>query len=188
MANSMQSKIEHGFWLAVLAMAFVITLSNVAVNFQINEWLTWGAFTYPVAFLVTDLTNRALGATTARRVVYVGFGVGVVCSIVAGYIGLSTIRIALASGAAFLIAQLLDILIFDRLRRAVWWKAPFISSSLASFVDTMMFFGLAFAFTAVPWVTLAIGDYAVKLAMALLLLLPFRALMASTRPVATEST
>ena len=174
-------------WLPIAAMAAVITLSNVAVNFPINDWLTWGAFTYPVCFLVTDLTNRALGAEPARRVVYAGFAVGVLCSIVAGLLGLTTVRIALASGAAFLVAQLLDILIFDRLRRASWWKAPFLSSSLASFVDTLLFFGLAFAFTGLPWVTWALGDYGVKLVMALALLLPFRALMPATDPLAANS-
>ena len=117
MADARPLPAGHRLWLPVAAMAGVITLSNVAVNFQINDWLTWGAFTYPLAFLVTDLTNRALGAEPARRVVYAGFAVGVACSIVAGLLGLSTVRIALASGAAFLIAQLLDILIFDRLRR-----------------------------------------------------------------------
>lgn len=187
MANARSARAGHRLWLPIGAMAGVITLSNVAVNFQINNWLTWGAFTYPLAFLVTDLTNRALGSESARRVVYAGFAVGVVCSIVAGLLGLSTVRIALASGAAFLIAQLLDILIFDRLRRASWWKAPFVSSSLASFVDTLMFFGLAFAFTPVPWLTLALGDYGVKLAMALLLLLPFRALMSTTAPTAVKT-
>ncbi|MCG8594387.1 MAG: VUT family protein [Kiloniellales bacterium] len=187
MANARSARAGHRLWLPIGAMAGVITLSNVAVNFQINDWLTWGAFTYPLAFLVTDLTNRALGSESARRVVYAGFAVGVVCSIVAGLLGLSTVRIALASGAAFLIAQLLDILIFDRLRRASWWKAPFVSSSLASFVDTLMFFGLAFAFTPVPWLTLALGDYGVKLAMALLLLLPFRALMSATAPTAVKT-
>ena len=174
-------------WLPIVAMAAVITLSNVAVNFPINDWLTWGAFTYPVCFLVTDLTNRALGAEPARRVVYAGFAVGVFCSIAAGLLGFTTVRIALASGAAFLVAQLLDILIFDRLRRASWWKAPFLSSSLASFVDTLLFFGLAFAFTGLPWVTWALGDYGVKLIMALALLLPFRALMPATDPLAAKS-
>ena len=187
MSDAGLSQAGRKLWLPIAAMAAVITASNIAVNFQINDWLTWGAFTYPVAFLVTDLTNRALGATAARRVVYVGFAVGVLCSIGAGLLGLSTVRIALASGAAFLAAQLLDIVIFDRLRRATWWKAPFLSSSLASFLDTMMFFGLAFAFTPVPWLTLALGDYGVKLAMALLLLLPFRALLSATEPDAVGS-
>ncbi len=160
------------FWLLVAAMVMVVAASNFAVQYPINDWLTWGAFTYPVAFLVTDLTNRRLGARRARHVVYIGFLLAVICSIV-----LATPRIAVASGLAFLVAQLLDILIFDRLRRASWWRAPFISSMTSSVLDTAVFFSLAFAGTEVPWVSLALGDYAVKLAMALLMLVPFWALM-----------
>jgi len=167
----------QGFWLGVAAMAVVVTSANVLVQIPINDWLTWGAFTYPVSFLVTDLTNRALGPGVARRVVYAGFALAVVLSIV-----LATWRIALASGSAFLIAQLLDIYIFDRLRRGVWWRAPFVSSFLASAVDTAWFFSVAFAGTGLPWVTWAVGDYGVKLTMALAMLIPFRALMAATRP------
>ena len=168
---------QRGFWIGVGAMAIVVTVSNIAVQHPINDWLTWGALTYPIAFLVTDLTNRALGPATARLVVYAGFALAVALSIYfAGW------RIALASGSAFLVAQLLDIAIFDRLRRAAWWQAPLVSSGLASAVDTALFFSLAFAGTTVPWVTLAIGDYGAKIAMALVLLLPFRALMPATRP------
>ena len=167
----------RGVILGVIAMTVVVTGSNVAVQFPINDWLTWGAFTYPVAFLVTDLTNRALGPGPARRVVYVGFAVAVVLSMI-----LATPRIALASGTAFLVAQLLDIAIFDRLRRAPWWQAPFVSSSLASIVDTVLFFALAFAGTGLPWVTWALGDYAAKLVMATALLAPFRALMKVVAP------
>ena len=167
----------RGFWIGVLAMVVVVTGSNILVAYQINDWLTWAAFTYPVAFLVTDLTNRALGTATARRVVYVGFAVAVVLSVYfAGW------RIGLASGTAFMAAQLLDVLIFDKLRRAAWWQAPLVSSGLASALDTLLFFSLAFAGTAVPWITLALGDYAVKVAMALVLLLPFRALLSVTKP------
>ena len=167
----------RGVFLGIAAMTVIVTLSNFAVQYPINDWLTWGALTYPVAFLVTDLTNRALGAGAARRVVYAGFAVAVLLSIaVAGP------RIALASGLAFLLAQLLDITIFDRLRRAVWWQAPFISSTLASALDTALFFSLAFAGTAVPWVTLAFGDYGVKLAIAVAMLVPFRVLMNRFQP------
>lgn len=174
---------QQGFWIGVLAMAVVVTVSNIVVQYPINDWLTWGALTYPVAFLVTDLTNRALGTAVARRVVYVGFALAVVLSIYfAGW------RIALASGSAFLVAQLLDIAIFDRLRKAAWWQAPLVSSGLASAVDTALFFSLAFAGTGVPWVTLGIGDYGAKIAMALFLLLPFRALMTATRPQAGAET
>ncbi len=166
-----------GYWLGVVAMVLIVTSSNILVQIPINDWLTWGAFTYPVAFLVTDLTNRALGPGAARRVVYVGFTVAVVLSIY-----LATPRIAWASGSAFLLAQLLDIAIFDRLRRAAWWRAPLISSSLASALDTTIFFSLAFAGTGLPWVTWALGDFGVKLALALILLLPFRALMPAIKP------
>ncbi len=160
-------------WLVpVAAMTGVVVASNVLVQFPINDWLTWGAFTYPIAFLVTDLTNRRYGTAAARRVAVVGFLLAVVLSI-----WLATPRIALASGAAFLSAQLLDIAIFDRLKSGSWWQAPFVSSTLASAWDTLLFFGLAFAFTGLPWVTWAIGDFAAKMAMALLLLLPFRLLM-----------
>ena len=166
----------RGFWIGVAAMIVVVTGANVAVQYPINDWLTWGALTYPVSFLVTDLTNRALGPAVARRVVLVGFAIAVAMSIVAaGW------RIALASGSAFLVAQLLDIHIFDRLRRGTWWRAPLVSSSLASALDTVLFFTLAFAGTGLPWVTWGIGDYGVKLLMALGLLLPFRALMPAIR-------
>ncbi len=163
---------QRGFWIGVAAMIVVVVASNITVQIPINDWLTWGAFTYPIAFLVTDLTNRALGPVVARRVVYVGFALGVLLSFYfAGW------RIAFASGSAFLIAQLLDVQIFDRLRRAAWWRAPFVSSTLASALDTALFFSLAFAGTGLPWITWGIGDYGVKLAMALGLLIPFRVLM-----------
>lgn len=152
-------------------MAFVVALSNFAVQFPVNDWLTWGAFTYPLAFLVTDVTNRALGPRWARRIVYRGFALAVVFSIV-----LATPRIAIASGIAFLVGQLLDVVVFDRLRRLSWWRAPLISSSLASALDSALFFGLAFAATGHPWLQWAAGDYGVKLAAAVVLLMPFRAL------------
>ena len=160
--------------LPIAAMVAVVAGSNVAVQFPINEWLTWGAFTYPLSFLVTDLTNRRLGPARARLVVYVGFALAVVLSSL-----LATPRIALASGTAFVTAQLLDILVFNRLRRQSWWRAPLISSALGSLWDTAVFFGLAFAGTGLPWVTWAIGDLGVKGGMALALLFPFRALMGS---------
>lgn len=167
-----------GFWIGTIAMSALVTLSNILVQFPINDWLTWAAFTYPVCFLVTDLTNRAFGPEMARRVVYVGFALGVGLSVhFAGW------RIGLASGSAFLVAQLLDVQIFDRLRqRLAWWQPPLVSSSVGSAVDTLLFFSLAFAGTTVPWVTLALGDFAAKMAMALVMLLPFRALMAWASP------
>ena len=165
--------------LPIAAMVAVVAGSNVAVQYPINDWLTWGAFTYPVAFLVTDLTNRRLGPGMAREVAWVGFALAVVLSMV-----LATPRIALASGSAFLTAQLLDIGVFDRLRRLPWWQAPLISSAIASIWDTAVFFSLAFAGTGLPWITWAIGDLGAKAAMALLLLLPFRALMGSADALA----
>jgi uncharacterized PurR-regulated membrane protein YhhQ (DUF165 family) len=162
------------------AMVAVVAGSNVAVQFPINDWLTWGAFTYPVAFLVTDLTNRRLGPVRAREVALAGFALAVLFSI-----GLAGPRIAVASGTAFLAAQLLDVGLFDRLRRLPWWQAPLISSAIASVIDTALFFGLAFAGTGLPWITWAIGDLAVKGAMALILLIPFRALMGPRDAMAT---
>ncbi len=167
----------RGAILGVLAMIVIVTVSNVAVQIPINDWLTWGALTYPVSFLVTDLTNRALGARAARQVVYAGFAVAVVLSVVA-----AGPRIAAASGLAFLLAQLLDIAIFGRLRRAAWWQAPLVSSITASALDTILFFSLAFAGTGLPWTTWALGDYGVKLTLALVMLIPFRALMSRTGP------
>jgi hypothetical protein len=171
--SAVVSVLARELWLPVAAMIAIVVASNVAVQYPINDWLTWGAFTYPVSFLVTDLTNRHFGAAKTRRVVYAGFAAAVLLSVYfAGW------RIALASGSAFLAAQLLDVFVFDRLRRQAWWKAPFISSFFASALDTALFFGLAFAGTAVPWVTLGLGDFAVKLFMASTLLVPYRLLMA----------
>ena len=157
----------------VVAMAIIVAASNFLVRIPINDWLTWGALSYPIAFLVTDLINRRLGPDRARRVVYVGFACGVALSLFT-----STVRIALASGAAFLLAQLADVWLYDRMRRLAWWRAPLVSSTLASALDTALFFSLAFAFSGLPWVTWALGDYAVKVAVACAMLLPFRLLMA----------
>ena len=155
--------------LPVLAMMIVVTASNYLVQFPINDWLTYGALTYPIAFLVTDLTNRCLGSTEARRVALWGFALAVLLSL-----WLATPRIAMASGIAFLSAQLLDIWVFNRLRRQRWWQAPLVSSVTASTLDTALFFSLAFAGTGLPWMTWATGDLVCKLLMAWLLLLPFR--------------
>ncbi len=163
---------------AMTAIGLVVLVSNIAVGYPINDWLTWGAFTYPLAFLVTDLSNRILGPSAARRVVFAGFAVGVALSI-----AFAEPRIAIASGAAFLLAQLMDVWLFDKLRRGTWWRAPLISSVLASALDTVIFFAGAFALTGLPWVTWAIGDYAAKLAMAAILLVPFRVFL-STLPAA----
>jgi queuosine precursor transporter len=156
----------------VLAMAVVIVLSNFLVQYPINEWLTWGAFSYPLVFLVTDLTNRALGPVAARRVALISFAVAVVVSL-----GLAPWRIALASGSAFLLAMAMDILVFNRWRQASWWKAPLVGSLLASVIDTGVFFFIAFAGSGMDWTLLAAGDLAVKAAMAAVLLAPYRALL-----------
>ena len=130
---------QKRFVFGVLAMVVLIAASNVLVQHPINDWLTWGALTYPVTFLVTDLLNRTEKPKAANRVIYVGFAVAVVASIV-----LATPRIAIASGSAFLAAQLLDVRVFDRLREGSWWKAPLVSSTIASAVDTVLFFSIAF--------------------------------------------
>lgn len=156
----------------ILAMCAVVVGSNILVQYPINDWLTWGALTYPAAFLVTDVLNRRFGPRAARRVAAFGFIVAVSMSI-----WLATPRIALASGLAFLCAQLLDIHVFDRLRHQQWWRAPFIAGLAGAIFDTFLFFSVAFAGTRMPWLTLALGDLGVKLLMNLFLLAPFRALM-----------
>lgn len=166
----------------VITMGAVILLSNIAVAYPVQhmlggidlaELLTWGAFTYPICFLVTDTTNRVFGAASARKVVYVGFALGVILSLV-----FADPRIAAASGSAFLIAQLLDVAVFDKLRAGSWWQAPAISSLFGSAVDTAIFFTLAFAGTGLPWMGWAIGDFCAKLVMIAILLYPFKLLVA----------
>ncbi len=169
--------------LALIAMTVVVTASNWLVQFPINDVLTWGAITYPFSFLITDLTTRLQGPERARRVVWVGFALAVLLSI-----WLATPRIALASGAAFLAGQLLDIQLFQRLRAGSWWRAPLVSSTMGSIVDTALFFTLAFAGTGLPWVTLALGDLAVKLLLAVLALAPFRAVLALALPAGPART
>ena len=158
-------------WLLIAAMAVVVAVSNFLVQFPIGDWLTWAALSYPIAFLVTDITNRGFGATAARFVALWGFAWGVVLSL-----WLADVRIALASGTAFLCAQMLDIGLFARLqaRMPQWWVAPAVSSAVASIVDTWLFFALAFAGTTVPWVQLGVGDLLAKAVMVLVLLLPYR--------------
>jgi len=160
-----------------LAMIAIIVSSNILVQYPLGEWLTWGAITYPFSFLVVDLANRYHGPRTARQIVYAGFIVAVLVSA-----WLATPRIAIASGTAFLCAELLDVTVFNRLRRRAWWQPPLVSTLAASVLDTVIFFSLAFAGTDVPWVTLAIGDFAVKLAIALFALLPFRLALSLVRP------
>ncbi|MCH8465896.1 MAG: queuosine precursor transporter [Roseinatronobacter sp.] len=203
----------------ILAMAAIVVASNILVQFLFGNWLTWGAFTYPLAFLVNDVMNRVYGPQAARRVGWVGFAVGVACSLIGTQImgeygPLVTLRIALGSGIAFLTAQLVDVAIFDRLRDdkhgGAWWRAPLASTLVGSTLDTALFFSIAFSATLsmlepandvswageilpmlgfgpeMPlWVSLAVADWGVKLALALLALVPFRlAVRKLTQPVA----
>jgi len=199
----------------ILAMATTVVASNILVQFLFGQWLTWGAFTYPLAFLITDLTNRLYGAQAARRVVFFGFAVGVACSLIGtqimGEFGpLVTWRVAIASGTAFLAAQLLDVAVFDRFRSGTWWRAPLISTLVGSSVDTALFFTIAFSAPlavlepgndvswanellpilglgpmAPLWVSLAVADWSVKLLLALVALLPFRLIVRKlTAPIA----
>lgn len=159
---------SRGFVSLVAAMVAIVASANYLVQFPVNDWLTWGALTYPVSYFVTDLTNRFYGPRRAKRVVWVGFALAVALSA-----WLASPRIALASGTAFLVSQLMDVGIFNRLRDRAWWQPPLFSSVVGSLVDTVLFFFLAFAGTEMPWITLAIGDYGVKVAIALLLLIPW---------------
>ncbi len=193
----------------VLAMATIVVASNILVQFLFGQWLTWGAFTYPLAFLVTDIMNRVYGREAARKVVFAGFVVGISCSfvgtqIIGEYGPLVTLRIALGSGIAFLTAQLIDIAIFNRLREGTWWRAPVVSSVIGSSIDTVLFFTIAFSASlsfiepandvgwageilpllgtgplAPLWVSLAVADWMVKLALALIALVPFRIIVGS---------
>ena len=160
-----------------LAMSAIVLVSNVLVQFPINPWLTWGAFSYPVAYFVTDVCNRTSGPALARRVAWVGFSVGLILSVL-----FAPVRIAFASGAAFIISQLLDVAVFNRLRRASWWKAPLFGSAAASIVDTSIFFCVAFVGSTIAWLPLAAGDLGVKLFMALALLPPYRVLVNRLAP------
>jgi len=192
----------------IIAMAAIVVASNILVQFLFGNWLTWGAFTYPLAFLVTDIMNRTYGAQAARKVVFAGFIVGVICSLIGtqimGEFGpLVTLRIAVGSGIAFLTAQLLDIAIFSALRDGKWWRAPLASTLIGSTVDTALFFTIAFSASltfmepsndvswagevlpilgmgpqAPLWVSLAIADWCVKLSLALIALIPFRVITA----------
>ena len=165
-------------------MGLVVVLSNYLVQFPIqhfglNEILTYGAFSYPVTFLITDLANRAYGKLVARKVVYVGFIIGVFLTLFVStnFSDIISIRIAVGSGVAFFIAQNLDVQIFDSLRKKIWYVAPLTSSVIGSLIDTFLFFSIAFYATEIPWVTLAFGDLAVKLLIAVVMLIPFRLLV-----------
>lgn len=161
---------------------FVITAaSNYLVEFPLNDWLTWGAFSYPLTFLVTEITNRSYGPQVARKVVYIGFFFAVLLAFTC-----MNPRIALASSLAFLCGQLLDIAIFNRLRQGAWWLAPGVSSVVASFIDTAIFFTIAFIGEPIPWLTLAAGDFGVKLLMDIVMLLPFRLAMGQNTSLQVE--
>jgi len=172
------------FLLLSFLMGVVVLLSNYLVQFPVQYYglekvLTYGAFSYPVAFLITDLANRSYGKMIARKIVYIGFVIGIIFTILfsTNFTDLISIRIAIGSGLAFLIAQLLDVQIFDRLRKKKWFVAPLTSSLIGSTVDTFLFFSVAFYGTGVPWVTLSFGDLTIKVFVALIMLIPFRLLL-----------
>ena len=178
------------FILLSVAMGIVIIISNYLVQFPINKYnlqniLTYGAFSYPVTFLITDLANRRFGKKEARKLVYIGFitGIALTVFVSTNFQDIISIRIALGSGIAFLIAQLIDIEIFQRLRNKIWFVAPVTSSMSGSVIDTFLFFSISFLGTGIPWVTLAFGDLFVKFLMALLMLIPFRLLILKIRDV-----
>ena len=173
-----------------ILMGVVVLSSNYLVQFPINyyglsEILTYGAFSYPVAFLITDLANRFYGKFVARKIVYIGFFIGIIFTLLfsTDFADLISIRIAIGSGVAFITAQLLDIQIFDRLRKKKWFIAPLTSSFIGSTVDTFLFFSISFYATGVPWITLSLGDLAVKLFVSLVMLIPFRILLTISKPI-----
>jgi len=187
-------KIENRFFfILAFSMALVVALSNYLVQFPINylglkNLLTYGALSYPVAFLITDLSNRRYGKNTAKKIVYLGFALGVFLTLYfsTNYSDLISIRIAIGSGTAFLVAQLIDVNIFDRLRRKVWFAAPLVSSLIGSSIDTFLFFSISFYGTGINWVTLSFGDLFVKIFVALVMLIPFRLLLSHTQEISTE--
>ena len=171
-------------------MGIIVLASNFLVQFPVNHYgleevLTYGAFSYPVAFLITDLANRSYGKIAARKIVYLGFTIGVIFTLLfsTNFADLISVRIAIGSGTAFLVAQLLDVQIFDRLRKKQWFIAPLGSSLVGSTIDTFLFFSISFYSTGVPWVTLSLGDLAVKIFVALVMLIPFRMLSGTLKPV-----
>ena len=173
-----------------ILMGVVVLSSNYLVQFPINyyglsEILTYGAFSYPVAFLITDLANRFYGKFVARKIVYIGFFIGIIFTLLfsTDFADLISIRIAIGSGVAFITAQLLDIQIFDRLRKKDWFIAPLTSSFIGSTVDTFLFFSISFYGTGVPWITLSLGDLSVKLFVALIMLIPFKVLLKIRKPI-----
>ena len=186
-------KIKNSFFfILALSMALIVALSNYLVQFPIKymdlqDLFTYGAFSYPVAFLITDLANRRYGKIIARKIVYIGFILGLVLTLYfsTDFSNLISKRIAIASGTAFLIAQLLDVQVFDKLRKKVWFVAPLVSSLVGSVIDTFLFFSIAFYGTGINWVTLSFGDLFVKIFVALVMLIPFRILLSSVNEIET---
>jgi|TARA_Y100001949_G_C15798116_1_gene248009 hypothetical protein len=186
-------KIKNSFFfILALSMALIVALSNYLVQFPIKymdlqDLFTYGAFSYPVAFLITDLANRRYGKVIARKIVYIGFILGLVLTLYfsTDFSNLISKRIAIASGTAFLIAQLLDVQVFDKLRKKVWFVAPLVSSLVGSVIDTFLFFSIAFYGTGINWVTLSFGDLFVKIFVALVMLIPFRILLSSVNEIET---
>ena len=173
-------------------MGIVILVSNYLVQFPINyygleEFLTYGAFSYPVAFLITDLVNRKFGKLIARKIVYFGFFLGIFLTFYysTNFSDLISIRIAIGSGTAFLVAQLIDVQIFDRLRKKIWFVAPLTSSIFGSVIDTFLFFSISFYGTNMNWITLSFGDLCVKIFIALVMLIPFRLLLSRIHEIST---
>ena len=171
-------------------MGVVVLSSNYLVQFPINHYglneiLTYGAFSYPIAFLITDLANRSFGKIIARKIVYLGFflGIGFTVFFSTDFADYISIRIAIGSGIAFLVAQLLDVQIFDKLRKKKWFIAPLTSSMIGSAIDTILFFSISFYGTGIPWFTLSLGDFTVKVLMALIMLIPFRLLLKTLKPI-----
>ena len=171
-------------------MGAVVLTSNYLVQFPINHYgleeiLTYGALSYPIAFLITDLANRSYGKEVARKIVYIGFALGVSFTLLfsTNFADLISVRIAVGSGTAFLVAQLLDVQIFDNLRKKTWYIAPLTSSIFGSTVDTFLFFSISFYATGVPWVTLSLGDLTIKILITLIMLIPFRLLLKKFKPV-----
>ena len=169
------------FFILAFLMGLIVVLSNYLVQFPVNyiglkDLLTYGAFSYPVAFLITDLSNRIYGKNIAKKIVYIGFALGIILTLYfsTNYSDLISIRIVIGSGTAFLIAQLIDVNIFDRLRKKIWFIAPLVSSLIGSTVDTFLFFSISFYGTNINWITLSIGDLSVKIIVALVMLIPFR--------------
>ena len=177
------------FYTLATCMAGIVAISNFLVQFPVNylgleNILTYAAFTYPITFLITDLANRKYGKIIARRVVYFGFFIGIILTLYfsTNFEDLISIRIAIGSGTAFLVAQLLDVRVFDLLRKKIWFIAPLSSSLLGSLIDTFLFFSISFYNTDVPWITLAMGDFIVKVLISLIMLIPFRLLLNKTIP------